>query len=484
MIDRELEGTRLRDLLADGRPQLVLLYGRRRVGKTYLLTHLWGPEQAFYFTASDTTGEQNRQALVREFAAWAGTSVTVEDYPTWRTIFRLLFEHRASEPLVIVLDEFQYFGETPAALGVVTSDLNAVWEARRPARPLLVVLSGSAVRTMEALDTAAAPLYGRVAWKHQVQPFDYWDAARMVPFPNLRDRAQAYGIFGGMPRYLADVEPTRSIGDNAARLVLSQGGAVRTLAETAILQEQGLRETARYAAILRAIGDGSTELNEIGQRAGLSEDTGLRKKVERLQGLGLIEAHRNLGAKRTEAFRYRLIDPALMFFYRFVAPHETALARQAPRTVWNSHVAPHLDTYMGQIFERIVEQAYYRHHERDGLPLVREWGRWEGVDHLRQPLELDIATILSDGRVLTGGIKWNTKPLDVRWYTHHEQMLMRLAQSGVGWAHNAIKPTSPVLFAGAGGFTPSFEAAIRAARPNVTLWTLDDLYRTEARQLG
>lgn len=480
MINRELERDRLQGLLALGRPHMALLYGRRRVGKTYLLTHLWAADEAFYFTASDTTGEQNRRALLQEFAAWSGAPVAGDDYPTWRTVFRLLLEHRAPDPLVVVLDEFQYFGENPVALTQVTSDLNAMWEARRPARPLLLVLSGSAVRTMEALDTSAAPLYGRIAWKHQVQPFDYWDAARMVPYPGARERAQTYGIFGGMPRYLADVETTRSIAENAAHLMLSPGGAVRTLAETAILQEQGLRETASYAAILRAIGDGSTELNDIGQRAGLRGGMGLRDKVERLQGLGFIEAHRNLGAKRTEAFRYRLIDPALMFFYRFVAPRETALARQAPRAVWKSHVAPHLNTYMGRIFERIVEQAYYRHLGRDHLPLVREWGRWEGVDRQRQALELDIATTLSDGRVLTGGVKWNTRPLEVRWYTHHEQMLTRLAQSGVGWAHTALDAASPLLFAAAGGFTPAFETAARAARAHVTLWTLDDLYRAKA----
>jgi len=332
---------------------------------------------------------------------------------------------------------------------------------------------------METLDTAAAPLYGRVNWKHQIQPFDYWDVAQMVPFAGARDRALTYGIFGGLPRYLADVDPTRPLAENAAQLALSPGGAVRLLAETAILQEQGLRELTRYAAILRAIGAGSTELNEIGQRAGLSGDTGLRQKIERLEHLGLVQAHRNLGAKRTHAFRYRLIDPALMFHYRFAAPNETSLARYTPSAAWRNLVAPYLDGYMGHIFERIVEQAYYRHFERDNLPLVREWGRWEGQDAQRQPLELDIATELSDGRMLTGGVKWNTKPLGVDWYSHHEQMLIRLSQSGIGWAHEALKPEAPLLFVASGGYTPAFEKAARSARANVTLWTLDDLYRRD-----
>lgn len=111
------------------------------------------------------------------------------------------------------------------------------------------------------------------------------------------------------------------------------------------------------------------------------------------------------------------------------------------------------------------------------LPLVKEWRRWEGVDRTRQPLEIDVAAHLLDGRVLTGAVKWNRHPVDVAVHTNHLALLDRLAQSGVGWAHEASDPQSPLLYVAAGGFTQRFRQAALAARAEVYLWDLADLYR-------
>lgn len=483
-VDRELERRELSRLLKRGVPQLALLYGRRRVGKTFLLTNTWPAERTFYFTASSTTPEQNRRQLVEDVARWSGQPLSTDDYPNWRTVFRMLLELRAPEPLVIVLDEFQYLGESRRDLESVTSELNAAWEQRRPQRPLVFVISGSAIRTLEALDAGGAPLHGRFSWKAQLHPFDYACAAEMAPYRALRDRARLYGILGGTPRYLAAADPAESLAENAVRLMLHPRGEVRGLVETALLQEQGLRDVARYTAILRAIGAGSTELNGIGQAAGLQGDTGLREKVERLVALGYVEQRRNLGARPKDPFRYRLGDPALMFYHEFVARLATALERNDPMRVWREHVAPQLDTYMGHVFERVAEQAYRRLSLRLRLPIVREWGFWEGLDSARKPLEMDIACTLMDGRVMTGGIKWNAKPLTLEWHVHHLRMLDRLSDSGVKWAHAARERSSPLIWIAAGGFHKDFENAVRGSRDEVILWSLKDLYRGTTKSAG
>jgi hypothetical protein len=179
--------------------------------------------------------------------------------------------------------------------------------------------------------------------------------------------------------------------------MLHPRGEVRAQVETALLQEQGLRDVASYHAVLRAIADGRTELNEIGRRAGMPIDTALRLKVDRLLALGYVEAHRNLGARAKEPYRYRLADPAQMFHTTFVAPFEAELARYSPAAVWKEQVLPRLDTYMGHVFERMGEQAYTRLRAKWRLPMVSEWGRWEGADREGKSLEIDIASRLSDG---------------------------------------------------------------------------------------
>lgn len=484
LVDREHEQQELRALLDERAPRLALLYGRRRVGKTWLLTHTWPLDRTFYWTASATTPAQNREQLIRDVAAWSGQDLRPEDYPTWRTVFRLLLDLRAPTPLVVVLDEFQYLGDNLKELAGVASELNAAWEQRRAPRALVFVISGSAIRTLEALDAGGAPLHGRFAWKAELHPFNYWHAARMAAFRSVRDRARAYGIFGGTPRYLAAVKPSRSLADNAARLALAPRGEVRGLVETAILQEQGLRDIPKYQAIMRAIGGGSTELNEIGQKAGLPSDTTLRDKVERLAGLGYVRPYRNLGAGITVPFRYRIADPAFAFYYEFVIRYGAALERSDPARIWRQCILPRFDDYLGLVFERIAEQAYHRLQSRLRLPVINEWGRWEGKDRDGKSLELDVAATLTDGRVLTGAVKWNARPLDRKWHFYHMEMLDRLANSGVKWAHAARDPEALLLYVAAGGFTREFEDAARASRDHVHLWTLKDLYTAGTRARG
>lgn len=476
-VNREREREELLELSKRGRPTMALLYGRRRVGKTYLLTHLWPEETCFYFTASAVSAEQNRRRLVDEFSEWIGVAHHAADYPTWRTVFRLLFSLDRDEPVVVVLDEFQYFGENQAALDVVTSELNAIWEGRNgPSGSFLLVLSGSAVGVMDALDSGSAPLHGRLAWRGKLEPFDYLDAATMAPFDSLRERASAYGVFGGMPRYLSPVDTERTFAENVARLMLSPRGEVRGQVETAILQEQGLRDIPHYLGILRAIGAGRTELNEIADRVGLEKHTVVRHKVERLVELGYVAQTRNYDAGRTVAWRYRISDPAFRFYYEFVTRHESALEKNAASDVWERYIEPNFDAYMGHLFEVIVEQAYTRRRELDELPMVAEWGRWEGTDRDGESLEIDIVSRRADGSMLTGSIKWNRSPVGIGVHRTHMRDLDRLASSGRRWAHEARESGSHLLYVAAGGFEDNFLERASEENLPVTLWTLDDLY--------
>lgn len=485
LVDRTEELAGLKALLTRNSPQLALLYGRRRVGKTHLLNHVWPRERVFYFTAAETTEEQNRATLLRDLADWLGQELHVEDYPTWRAVFRLLLEARTPAPLAIVLDEFQYLGKDVEDLSAIASELNAVWEQPRAPRPLVLVLSGSAVKSLEALNAGGAPLYGRFTWTARIDPFDYWNAAEMAPFRSLRDRVRLYAAFGGTPRYLAAVDRRQSVGENIGRLLLHPRGEVRGLIETALVQERGLREVSKYQAILRAIGTGSTEFSEIRDKAGLRDDvvTTVRRMLDKLIELGYVRSDRNIGAHPTAPYRYRINDPAFAFYYEFVTRFETALVRNDPMKIWERHIAPVFDSYVGHTFERVAEQAFTRA-RRPGLPLVSEWGQWEGRDRDRADLQMDVVAPLTDGRVLTGGVKWNGSPLPARWHFHHMEMLQRLKRSGVKWAHAATAPESPLLWVAAGGFGREFERAIRGERKEVYLWDLKTLYPRRARSAG
>lgn len=477
LIDRDTEKRKLMELTTSGRRHLALLTGRRRVGKSFLLTNTWPDSKYFLFTAAQVTPEANRRQLILDLAAWSGQEYRPDDYPTWRTVFNLLLSLPADRPRVIVLDEFQYLAEKESGLAAVASELNAAWERPGQTNPLLVVLAGSLISTMEALNTGGAPLYGRFTWQHRLQPFDYWYAAEAAPYPQLRDRATLYGAFGGTPRYLTAVDTNQPLERNIQNLLLATDGEVRTLLETALDQEAGLRDTAKYRSILLAVAGGATERNEIGNRTGMPNDRGLREKLDTLVALEYLERRGNVDAKPTDTARYAIADPALRFFHRFVEPNRSLSERLPPERVWKERVAEDLDQYMGHEFERITTQAYDRHASQLGLPAVEVWGRWEGVDRQRQSLEIDVVAPLVDGRTLTGAIKWNRKPIGADVHFAHLNQLERASNAGRAWAHSALLPHAPLLYVAAGGFTPAFKAAVAESGRDVTMWDLTDVYR-------
>lgn len=485
LIDRERERAELAALLRRGRLTLALLTGRRRVGKTYLLANAWPPQDLFLYTAAQTTPELNRRQLLRDLAAWSDEDIRVDDYPSWRPVFRLVAEIAArraesNRSTVVVLDEFQYLAAGDAGVAEVASELNAVWEqinrSGNASLPLLIVLSGSAVATMEALAGGGAPLYGRFAWHEKLKPFTYWHAAEFAPYPDPRDRALLYGILGGTPRYLAAVDLARPLAANAAELLLSPRGEVRMLVETALDQEEGLRDVSKYRAVLRAVADGCTERNQIAQRAGLANDNALREKILTLVELGYLEERRNVDARQKEAVRYSIADAAFRFYHRFVAPNASILERYPAADVWATAVAPDLNAYMGLEFERIATQAYDRRAIELGLPMVDRWGRWEGVDRTRRPLEIDVVAPLADGRTMTGAVKWDAAPIGAGVHHGHLEMLRRAADAGRGWAHAGLQPEAPLFYVAAGGFTASFRDEVEESGHPVVLWTLEDLY--------
>lgn len=474
-VDRQQEVDTLQSFAERNEAVLALVYGRRRIGKTYMLDRAFRGRHFLYFLATDTTAELNRRQIVEEIGEWSERELYPEDYPSWRSVFRLMVREAEREPLVVVLDEFQYLlgGEDD-----ITSQLVAVWDREVEGVPLTLVLCGSEVATMAKLGAGDAPLYGRIDWRCRLRAFDYLDTSRMVPEWDERTATYTYGIFGGTPKYLANLRPGESLGDNVCRELLSEQGAVHLQLENLIAQEKGIRKTAEYRAVLAAVGAGRTEINEIAQQAGLgARQHAVRRILGTLVELELLRRERNFDAGKTTPYRYRIADPALRFWYRFVHPHLGHLLRQDPETVWKQAIRPQLDTYMGRVFEEICHQAYRRHHEAWDCPPASRWARWEGRDRNRRDIEIDVVARLLDGRILTGEAKWSSSPVDVSVHARLRQNLEALAASGRGWANEALdeERSAGHIYFSAAGFTDGFRR--RAAdEGNVTLISLENMY--------
>jgi AAA+ ATPase superfamily predicted ATPase len=477
-INRKYELERLRMLSAATERNMVLIYGRRRVGKTYLLTHAWEGAQALYFTASATSPEINRRALLREASGWSGEELRAQDYPTWRTVFRAIFELNADEQTVVVLDEFQYLAADGNGLREVASELNAVWEGKLHRKGgLLLVLSGSAVHALSALESGGSPLFGRLDWRRRLPPFDYFDAGKMVDW-EPRDKVLTYAAFGGTPKYLDAIDRERTLDENIVELMLSPDGKVRIQVETALEQEEGLRDSSKYRAILASVGLKRRTLGDIAASMGQSADGALKRMVKRLVQLEYLEAEQNFDAPDNQAKRYRLADPGQRFYYGLVLPNESAIASAGAERVWQERLKPATwPSYVGfEVFEDVVGEAYLRHAQPRGHPAVEQWGRWQGQDRNRQDIEIDVVARLLDQRVMTGSIKFQSQRAGARVFLDHQHALQRLADSGQSWAHDALEDAGVLLFVSAAGFKDSFWEVAEDAAQSVIPWKLSDLF--------
>ena len=478
LINREHEAQLLNKLADGGQDSLVLVRGRRRVGKTYLLSNLWPRERALYFVASATTSEINRAALLAAAQRWADVSLRDQDHPSWRLLLRAVFSLKPNEPVVVILDECQYLADGDAGMSEFASELNAVWEMEVDrSAPITVILCGSALRTLAALESGGSPLYGRLSLSLVLRPFDYFDSAQMMPGFTMRERIELYAAFGGLPANLALIDPGRSAADNIVGQALSVEGAVRSRVAMQLDQEEGLRSVARYRAVLASVGLGASTAGEISARMGVKADTGLKRMLAQLVELSYLEVSADFDESRNRGLRYRLADPAAKFHYAVALPLESDVVAFGAPTVWSNLVAHgRFATYVGsQVFEEVARQAYRRLAPGRDFPLVSKWHSWQGVDRNRNPLEIDMVGRASDGRLVTGSVKYRTRVAGGDVYAQHIDSLQRLAASGKGWGREALQPDSPLLFVSAGGFGESFHAAKESGRETIAL-TLADLF--------
>ena len=478
LIDRAHEADVLHRLADSGGPALALVRGRRRVGKTFLLSELWNPRRALYFVASATAPEINRQVLVQTAAQWAGVDLRPEDHPTWRLVFRSLLALRPDEPIVIILDEFQYLAAGEDGLREVASELNAAWEGEtQRTAGVLMVLCGSAVRTLAALEQGGSPLYGRLDATLVLAPFDYYDSAQMLRGRSMRECIELYAALGGLPANLAEVDASSDAAQNIIRLALAPDGIVRTRIRTQLDQEEGLRQTQQYRAVLASIGLGARTVGEIASKMGRRADSALKRLVTQLEDLSYLTSELDFGESRTRGLRYRLADPAARFHYRIALPMESAAVAFGAEHVWNTRIRHEtFPTYVGwHVFEDVARQAYIRWAVEAGLPLVPHWQRWQGADRTGVGVDIDMVGRTLDGGIVTGSVKYRGRQATARTYLEHEQALRRLAASGRSWAREALLASSPFFFLSAGGFGDSFAEACEPGREVIT-WTLSDVF--------
>ena len=447
VLDRDREWSRLVRAVEEPGPGLVLVVGRRRAGKSFLLTRFVDAVGGVYVQAARKTEREQLMDVSRALGERFGDAALKRvALPDWDAVLGYVVERSAGEPFVFVLDEFPHLADAAPSLPSV---LQRWWDRELTDTRVTVVLSGSHVSAMKRLVGADQPLYGRRTARVDVRPFDAIDAARFAPGWGARDKVRLYAVFGGLPGHLALVDPGRMLGENVARHVLDASG--RLYDEAAHAFDAFLSDAAVHYSVVEAIASGERRWSRITSRVG-KQTSALKRPLDWLIEMEVVERvapvteYPRPNPKRVQ---YRLADPYLAFWHRFVADVKgRGLASLVePETLWERVVEPRLDeAHVAGVFEDVCRQWVARGVSRadNGSPplsfepvQVGSWWTGDGGD------EVDVVALDGAGGLLVGECKWGRadgRDLD----TLLRRGALVAAEAG------GVERIVPVLFTGGG----------------------------------
>lgn len=458
LIGRERELARLREQLQSA-PSLVVLRGRRRIGKTFLLAHAFAGERIVSYQADEQLPAAQLASFAGEVARLLPGAPPLS-FDSWDQALGFLATQAAEEPLVTVIDEFQYACASEPALPSIIQRHWDRWD--RDGTRICLVLSGSALTFMEGLLAGNAPLHGRASYRPTLDPLDYRDAAKLAPARSSAEQLiERYAVLGGTPQYQvwAGERPLKQV---VCDTILSKGAPLYEEPLTLVRQERGIRDLMRYFGVLSAIGSGRTRNAQIASLLELPSSN-VAVVLERLAALGYVEerAPVTLGSRRRNGF-WQIADPFFRFWFRRVAPNRSRLDRgDAIDAVWQE-IERDLSTYVGRIFEDVCRTWLTRYSEAQEAAGAVSIGSWWSRDG---SVEIDIACADHDRYTLFGSCKWSRKFVD-------ENVLDALI-AGTEAIGARTGGARLALFARR-GFTRSLQR--RAQRENVLLVTAEDLF--------
>src|SRR6056297_626647 len=378
----------------------VVVYGRRRVGKTALLKEFCTNRPHIYFLAAQEAESRQREKFVDQIAEHFDERVPRID--GWDEAFEYLGDKLETEDLVVVIDEFPYLVSENDSL---PSYLQRFVDEQLRDTESMLVLCGSSVSTMESEVLGhESPLYGRRTEQFDVEPFSYQQARDVINY-DPADSIRSYAITGGTPMYLTLFDYGQSLAANVKSQILSPTAVLYN--EPEFLLRTELRNPARYMSILEAVALGHTTPNEISGATGI--DSGpLSKYLQTLRRLRLVDRDVPVTAsgKKSKRSRYRVADEFLRFWFRYVEPHRSSI-EEAPEIVYNGTIEPDLPTHVATTFEDVCEEAVWEGIRRGTFEPYSEVGRWWYREE-----EIDIVGLApNDDRVLLAECKWTTEPV-------------------------------------------------------------------------
>lgn len=408
-IGREQEMISLNRLYQSKKFEFVVIYGRRRVGKTALINQFISDKKAIYFMGVESNARQNLENLSRNIIEFETGIETKTSFLSFQDALEHVFKLSERERIILAIDEYPYIARSDKSLA---STLQLLIDKYKDTAKLMLILCGSSMSYMEDQVLAyKAPLYGRRTAQMKLLPFDFEDTCRYFYRFSDEDKAFIYGIVGGTPQYLLQMNDEISVEENIKNTFLNPTSSLFEEPENLLKQE--VREPALYNAIITAIARGASRMSEISSKIG--EDTSTcTNYLKNLVALGLVKRESPYGEKTSRKSIYSIDDNMFRFWYRFVPENSSIIARGAVDLAYR-RIEPYLSDYMGKVFEDICKQYLWKRLLNGESPIeFAELGRWWGTDSTtHKQTEIDIMGEQDKNTALFGECKWTNEKVDL-----------------------------------------------------------------------
>ncbi len=406
-VDREKELARLNKLLNAAKPSFVVIRGRRRIGKSTLVGKVL-TDRDVYFEA-DRTDPSNQMAGLSRVVAHTFPGFDDAIYKDWRALL-LALNRRVSQRITVCLDEFPYLVEgTPSLPSVVQGLLDS---AEEPLNFNLILCGSSQQMMYNLTHDESSPLYGRVDADFAMKeiPANFLQEALGL---NARDAVENFSVWGGVPRYWKLRESSASLKSAIDEHILSSLGALYE--EPSHLFRDDMRDIVKTSTLMSVIGSGVSRLSEIASRLG-EPATNLSKPLAKLIDLGYLEKDIPFGesARSSKRSLYRIADPFLSFYNKFVVPYKSFVELGRLQSV-NMALERDFPGHIGYWWEHICRDAVSGN-VIDGIcygECRRWWGKISVIGDKGKPesrdIEIDlVAESLDHTTILLGECKWTT----------------------------------------------------------------------------
>ena len=405
---RERELALLDDLWAAPEASFLVLYGRRRVGKTRLLTH-WLKQsgaRGLYWVAEPTSTLDQLRSFSQDLYNFANPGLLAPadfTYTSWEQALQQVASLAREERLVLIIDEFTYLLDNDPGLAGV---LQNAWDHELSQRNLLLIISGSHMGMLQRhVLSYQAPLYGRATRQLHLRPFLFGVTSVFFPLYSAAERVRLYAVFGGIPTYWERVDRDATVMDNVRRELLTPDNLMQ--AEPRLLLQDFLREPNNYIAILRAIALDARTQKEISDHTGLAQGH-VSKYTSVLRQAGFVERRTPImSGKRSRLGRYHITDPYLRFYYRFLSPRQAQFALNIEEPAL-AEIKQYLPRFIGtHTWEEICREWVLRASAMGKLPFLVDqvgstWSREAQVDV--------VGVNQREKTIVLGECKWQARP--------------------------------------------------------------------------